>query len=330
VGNAAPFGREKGYVSWKYEDGGSEELPVDSGPETVAAERLKLGFWGTAGQDLEKMSAGMGPWALTRLCAETNGLYLVSAESVKGPQFDPEVMRLYAPDYRPLRVYQEEMTKNLAKRALVETAKHTEQTTMLSPQLVFQADNDNILRQQVTEAQKPAAVFDFGMQQMQAMLEAGEKDREKLTTPRWRASYDLALGRVLALRTRAYGYNLVLADMKATPKTFAKAGNNRWRLVPSREIAGGPNVRKVAKKAEDYLKRVVDEHPGTPWAMLAERELSAPMGWEWHEFKDVSAAAMQNGNNNNDNPILRLAAEQRKKKEQQKKMAEAKRVKPNL
>lgn len=329
VGNAAPFGQEKGYVTWKYEDGGTEELPIDSGPETVAAERLRLGFWGTSGRGLERMSAGMGPWALTRLCAETNGLYLVSAESVQGPRFDPEIMRLYTPDYRPLRVYQEELTKNLAKRALVETAKTTQLTEMIAPRLEFRADNDNILRQELTQAQMPAAVFDNKLQEMKAMLEMGEKDREKLTTPRWRASYDLELGRVLALHARAYGYNLVLADMKSTPKTFEKPGSNRWRLIPSKEIAGGPNVRKVAKKAEDLLKRVIDEHPGTPWALLAERELSAPMGWEWREFKEVVPTMQQNGNNNND-PVRLQLAEERRKREQQKKMAEAKRVKPKL
>jgi hypothetical protein len=215
----------------------------------------------------------------------------------------------------------------MAKRALVETAAKTQETNIISPQLNFRADNDNVLRQEITEAQKPAAVFDFGMQQMQSMLEAGEKDREKLTTPRWRASYDLALGRVLAMRARAYGYNVVLAEMKSTPKTFEKPGSNRWRLVPSQEIAGGPSVRKIAKKADEYLKRVVDEHAGTPWAMLAERELSAPLGWEWQEYRDASAANMQN--NNTPERLLQLAEEE-KKQQQQKKMAEQKRVKPNL
>jgi hypothetical protein len=261
------------------------------------------------------------------LCAETNGLYLVSDESVSGPKFDPQVMREYAPEYNPVRVYQEELTKNMAKRALVETAAKTQETNIISPQLNFRADNDNVLRQEITEAQKPAAVFDFGMQQMQSMLEAGEKDREKLTTPRWRASYDLALGRVLAMRARAYGYNVVLAEMKSTPKTFEKPGSNRWRLVPSQEIAGGPSVRKIAKKADEYLNRVVDEHAGTPWAMLAERELSAPLGWEWQEYRDASAANMQN--NNTPERLLQLAEEE-KKQQQQKKMAEQKRVKPNL
>jgi hypothetical protein len=155
VGNAAPFGREKGYVNWRYEDGSTEEIPVDAGPETVAAERLRLGFWGTSGSDLERMSAGMGPWALTRLCAETGGLYLVSAESVRGPTFDPEIMREYAPDYRPISVYKEELRKNMAKRMLVQAAATTHQEKVVSPQFTFRADNDNILRQEITEAKNP-------------------------------------------------------------------------------------------------------------------------------------------------------------------------------
>jgi hypothetical protein len=35
-----------------------------------------------------------------------------------------------------------------------------------------------------------------------------------------------------------------------------------------------------------YLKRVMDEHPETPWAFIAELELSTPMGWEWQEIKN--------------------------------------------
>lgn len=328
VGNAAPFGREKGYVNWRYEDGSTEELPVDAGPETVAAERLRLGFWGASGRDLERMSAGMGPWALTRLCAETNGLYLVSAESVRGPTFDPEIMREYAPDYRPIGVYKEELRENMAKRMLVQAAATTHQENVVSPRLNFQAPNDNVLRQQITEAQKPAAVFDYKLQQMESMLEAGEKDRENLTSSRWRASFDLAMGRVSALRARAYGYNIVLADMKSTPKTFQNKGSNAWRLVPSKEITGGPQVRKVAKKAEEYLTRVIDEHDGTPWAMLAERELGTPLGWEWQEYKDASAT--NNGNNNNNDPPRLLLADEDPDNPKNKKKAQKKRVKPNL
>ncbi|MGH7201544.1 MAG: vWA domain-containing protein, partial [Planctomycetaceae bacterium] len=74
VGNAAVFGREKGYVSFTDSDGYKwNDLEVDAGPETVAPERLRLAFWGTNARDLDQISAGYGPYALTRLCAETGG-----------------------------------------------------------------------------------------------------------------------------------------------------------------------------------------------------------------------------------------------------------------
>ena len=328
VGNAAPFGREKGYVLWKYEDGGEEYLPIDAGPESVAMERLNLGFWGGRGRDLDQMSSGYGPYALTRLCAETGGLYLVAEDSVRGPQFDFSVMRSYTPDYGPIREYEKELVSNAAKGALVMTARKTNVDRIVSPQLVFRADTDTVLRQQATAAQEPAAVFDFNLQQMQSMLERGEKDREKLVSPRWRAAYDLAMGRVLAMRVRAYGYNVVLADMKSTPKSFEKKGSNHWRLVPAADILGGPSVKKLAKKAKEYLTRVIDEHPGTPWAELAERELSQELGWDWQEFAVNLAPANRGGNNNPDGP--QFADEEEKKNEMKKKAAQKKRVRPAL
>ncbi len=242
-------------------------------------------------------------------------------------------MREYAPDYRRASEYEQGLRENMAKRVLVKLATEmnldSERYKMISPQLRFKADNDNILRKEITEAQKPAAVFGTALQVLLAQLEIGEKDREKLTSPRWRASYDLAMGRVSALRARTYGYNIVLAEMKSTPKTFQKPGSNRWRLVPSKEIAGGPSVRKIAKKAEEYLTRVVDEHTGTPWAMLAGRELGAPMGWEWQEYRDASTAGMKKPGNANPN-LLQLADDAKKKAAQKKMAAQKTRVKPNL
>ncbi len=282
VGNAAVFGHEKGYVPWEYPDGFTEYLPVDQGPETAAPERLQLAYWGRRGRDLENLSATFGPYALTRLCAETGGMFFVS-EEIPGPKFDPEVMRKYQPDYRPLRDYDQQLSQNAAKGALVRAAVATKAEAIPQPQFVFRADTDTALRQQISEAQKPLAVLDYKLEEMLTLLESGEKDRSQLTTPRWRASYDLALGRVLAMRARAYGYNVILADMKVAPKTFQDPQNNTWVLVPAEEGTAGPRIDKLVQKAKEYLNRVVEEHPGTPWEILAKEELSQPMGWQWKE-----------------------------------------------
>ena len=329
IGNAAVFGRKENLVTWTYSDGSTEKLPIDQGPETVAPERLKLPFWGTRAEDLELMSSSFGPYGLSRLCAETGGMYFIAEESLK-VHFDPAVMRRYQPDYRPIKDYERELQTNLAKGALVRAATLTEvdDQGIPVPQTAFRADSDTILRQQITEAQKPLAVLDYKLEEMHKILSAGEKARPNLAESRWQAGYDLAMGRVLALRARALGYNAMLAEMKAAPKPFEKKESNQWRLVPANEITSGPAVKKLAQQATEHLTRVVDEHPGTPWALLAARELSVPMGWGWKEATMV-IPEMRRGRDNDD-PRLLLAEEQRRREEQRKREELQKRERPKL
>ncbi len=301
VGNAAIFGRREGFVDYTEEDGYVHtNIVVDQGPETAFPERVHLAYWGGGGEDirLQRVSAGFGPYALTRLCAETGGTYFITEEN-RGYKFDMAVMREYAPDYRPVVVIEPEVKQNPAKSFLVQAALAAGIDSVPTPQLAFRADDDNILRQQITEAQKPLADFKYHLDKIYSLLEQGEKARPTLTEPRWRASFDLAMGRVLATLVRAYGYNVMLANMKSSPQPFTEAKNNLWRLEPSDTIDTGPSVRKFAEQAKTYLKRIIDEHPGTPWAALAERELRQPLGWQWQEgFLDIQAiiAGTQNAN----------------------------------
>jgi hypothetical protein len=94
------------------------------------------------------------------------------------------------------------------------------------------------------------------------------------------------MGRALAMKVRALGYNQMLADMKVHPKPFQKKDSNEWQIAPSKTINAGQATKKIERQAMTYLKRVMDEHPDTPWALLAEREITIPMGWEWKEFNN--------------------------------------------
>lgn len=285
VGNVAPFGRERAYMTWTYEDGAKDELPYDAGPETVEPESLNMGLWGNRPVNLDRLSSGYGPYALTRLCKETSGLYYIAQEDSQ-VKFNPAVMRSYTPDYRPIVEYAKSLRMNKAKTALVMASKSTKIDNIPLPRLEFPAYNDNVLRETITEAQKPAAELIYKINRLADGLSVGEKDREKIAEPRWRAAYDLAMGRALAMRVRADGYNLMLAEMKGTPKAFEKKESNEWRIVPSKAINSGAAIKKEEKRATMYLKRVMDEHPDTPWAYIAELELSTPMGWEWKENRN--------------------------------------------
>lgn len=322
IGNASTFGRELGYVTWTYPDGSTREFPVQQGPETAQAERLRLGFWtGARGRrnyrDFalnSQISSGYGPYGLTRLCAETGGLYLIT-EDARGPKFDAAVMRSYRPDYFSRQEYERRLAQNKAKAVLVQAAALTRNDRdgeIRVPQTEFRADEDAILRRQMTEAQKPMAKLTYQLDQLLSLLEAGEQDREKLSEPRWRAGYDLAMGRLLAMKVRSLGYNSVLAEMKSDPKKFANDKSDQWALEPSDEIISGARVRKMADKAKKYLTRVIDEHPQTPWGLLAERELSQPLGWKWVE-KRIGYAQRDRRTAQGQTPRPNEAEEQRRR-----------------
>ena len=221
IGNSSPFGREKGFVRYTYSDGFEEDIPVDQGPESPRMEVLDLPFWGGRRVDSGRISAGLGPYALTRICAETGGLYLIT-DDASGRTFDATVMKDYLPDYRPLHFYDGDIKKSIAKQTLIAAAELTRQNRVTAPQLRFRADTDTVLRTEATDAQRPASMLQHRVTEIVSILGRGEKDREKINEPRWQAAYDLAVGRANAILARSLGYNQMLANMKSAPKTFTR------------------------------------------------------------------------------------------------------------
>ena len=114
-------------------------------------------------------------------------------------------------------------------------------------------------------------------------INAVAKLRDRETSRRWQAHYDLIRGRLLAMKVRCYEYNWACARMKKDPPKFSNPKSNAWRLVPDKAIQYSEKAAAAGREAETLLRRVVDEHPATPWALLAQRELKDPLGFKWVE-----------------------------------------------
>jgi len=308
IGVPAPFGRENAFVKYVDPDPNFDQSPqwpkVHQGPESLLPERLKLLFGGR--EELEdQMDSGFGPYGLCRLAYETGGLYFTvhpnretgkkvrpwetaAMSSHLSTFFDEKIMRNYRPEYVPMQDYLHMMKSNAALISLVEASQLSATTPMEDVRLRFPRQDDAQFARDLSDAQRAAAKLEPKTNALVTILRQGERERPKLSTPRWEAGFDLAIGRALAVNVRTEGYNAILAEAKQGLK-FKDPKNDTWELRPSKKVTVSSALAKDAEDAKKYLERVVSEHPGTPWAADAEQELRQPLGWEWREsFSDVA------------------------------------------
>lgn len=319
VGAPSPFGRLESYVRYVDPDPQYDQRPqylaVRQGPESLMPERLRLGYFGAGDFNGPMLDSGFGPYGLTRLASETGGFFIAvhpfrvdagrarrrgDAQMVANLDyfFDQRLMRRYRPDYVTTREYQLRLNKNRARKALVEAANLSWTSPLQNVRLDFPKLDDAEFAEALSGAQRSAAILEPRLEQLVSTLKRGEADRAKLDSPRWQAGFDLAMGRALATKVRAEGYNAMLALAKQGME-FTDEQRDTWVIAPSDEVSTGSRAQSEAKLATEYLTRVVEDHEGTPWALLAQRELSRPLGWEWRdEFRNLAERRERRQNNN--------------------------------
>ena len=321
LGTMAPFGREQVQVPWVDEPTGERFLvPVDRGPESIQPEHLALPYW-FDGPQFDLFASGFGPYGLTRLARETGGIYFVFDDSaLPGPVFDPYDLLEYQPDYVSYRDYIRQMNEHPLRVAVVRTVQTMNDSRDLlggQPRMRFGVAD---LNPQLQRAARTAAQTQRFVDQALAQLRPVERHRDGEPSRRWQAHFDLIMGRLLATRVRCNEYNWALGQMRVNPRVPAgKTGdkpNNAWSLKSVEDIrfgsplAGADRSGRVdkdtlqaqadAEAAREYLQRVVTDHPDTPWSLMAGRELSAPMGFDWVERHEVPPEEREQAENPDD------------------------------
>lgn len=321
VGVPAPFGMRDVKMKFvefdpKFDDA-EQWAVVEQGPESLYPEVVRVHSGRFAD---EAIDSGFGPFSLSKLCAQTGGIYFCVhanrntsgrvSDDATAPMasrlryfFPHEMMRHYRPDYLSAAKVDQLLAGNRAMKALVEASRSAEISPMEEPTTVFPREDDGALALLLGEAQKKAARIQPKIDALHAVLNAGFPDRDKISSRRWQAGYDLSLGRVLAVKIRTDAYNIMLAQAKSGMK-FQDPKNDTWELRPSAQMtAVGSQTEKLAKQATMLLERVVKDHPDTPWAMLAAEELKTPFGYEWKEtFTGVMKKKMDAGGGGNAGP----------------------------
>ena len=88
---------------------------------------------------------------------------------------------------------------------------------------------------------------------------------------RWQANFDFMVARVEAQIAFIYEYQSMLGLMrKELPPRDAKV-HNGWRLAAQPRLAGDAKGKKMAQNSVKTLEKLIKDHAGTPWEVLAKR-----------------------------------------------------------
>jgi hypothetical protein len=311
IGLPAPWGQTNPFSPNPKEPSKDDKFPT-VGPESLLSERVDIEHWNTKNFTeirTDLVDSGFGPFALERLCRASRGQFFAlrtglgyGYRAVSGLgwpngselRFDDSVVSRYTPDYVSEADYKKLLAENKACAALVEAARLPSVKMEGMPGSIFPKDAEAKMAKQMSAAQQFAARNLPQVEHLLEVLVKGEGDRAKITSPRWQAEYDLAIGRVMANKARLDGYNSMIAALKRG-KNFQNPESKAWKLTPDDKFETESTIKKMADKAKMYLQRVVQEHPKTPWAKIAEEELKLPLGWAWEETSDGAPAAKAKG-----------------------------------
>ena len=267
-------------------------LPVRQGPESVALEQIRLPFW-YSGPQYERARLGLRP---LRPLAAGRGDRRHLLRHPDGRQPADRSTRpgcaSTAPTGSARPSIEAAVGRNPLRSAVIAAAQITQQNLPGQPSLRFPAAGTREFKEAMETQpgdRRPGHLH---------RRRGPGADHGRLGLPRPRDLPALA-GALRSDQGPAAGdqdpllrVQLGLRPDEGRPARASRnPKSNAWRLEPDAEIHYSPAAQRAGEEATGLLERVVTEHRGTPWALLAQRELKDPFGFKWVETYVPPAAA---------------------------------------
>lgn len=195
------------------------------------------------------------------------------------PGFRNQALREYRDTDSPLRAPIDTVIAALAKQGEVLREE-------------FPIRNIDQLKREVAPIKSRFAEAKLDLDETLEALERAGELRKKEMSPRWRASYDYVKARLLMRAAYVFEYQYMLSEVgDALPELGPK--HLGWRLAAREKMQAkgepGKEARARARQARDLLEAIAKEHRGTPYEILAKRDLATALGLEWQPLSPAGA-----------------------------------------
>ncbi len=298
MGREAVFGYPYAHIRWKHPQTGRPHwLRIDRGPETAFVEQVQTnGFW----RRYDAFPSGYGPYEQSRLARQTGGIFflLPSKETniVRGDKrkYEMKSMRKYRPDLRSrLEIFRDRDASKL--RMLVwgivsDLNPYNKNSAKVIEMRRYFSLNPNTFVQQAAKEQAKAKTYLLYLDAASKLLEKNRRLCDEEPSLRWKANYDLLHAQLLAYKVRIYEYGAYLDECLRSPKPSPPKTKSKnlhlidLRIATRKKTLTGKLTESTIKQADALFAKVIEQHPGTPWAARAQWERRRGFGVELRPY----------------------------------------------
>jgi hypothetical protein len=288
IGRQSLFGYERAHL--RYVDPVTKDVywpAIRRGPETADIEVIQ---WDGIHNRWDEQASGFAPYELARLAKDSGGIYflLPSEENMRVHRqeraYSIATLKEYLPEYDNRLEYVERRNKSEFRSTLYAIIQETQRFPFrMDPPNTPHAYRFPVLPAEMLPLANQAGQIATErlkiLLAIQARLESLQKLRDRESSKRWQAHYDLMLAQIVAYQVKTYEYRACLAEMvKSVPRPKKLPTANlivEWELhhSPTPKAPKEETAKKYAE-ATKLLKLVIERHPKTPWADLAQDELN--------------------------------------------------------
>jgi Caspase domain len=239
--------------------------------------------------------AGADPALVADIVAELNRLPAVRGaqrpvQAAGLPLFSAKALEDYKPDYKTWAELVD-LAKDKEKYPLraevlqaIQVLKTSEKIRM--EEKIGSPITPAIKKQYLAKQQQPGLLI-FEMENALAQMKVAGAKRDLETSKRWQAHFDYAMARLQARLVFIYEYDNILAQVRGDNLPELQSFQTGWRVGSIKKVQiSESKVRDMVKNIQKAWKRIADEHPGTPWAILATRENMMALGLVWRPSRD--------------------------------------------
>ena len=219
--------------------------------------------------------------------------YMNTLKADAMPPFSKKIMEFYLADYKSWSELEGKLKDKKFRemhplRAAVLDAKKALNAAegLHLEVLVIGPINDN-KKNSFANQQKPIGMAIFELEEALATMKEAAEKRDKEDNKRWQANFDYTQARLQARIVYMNEYDYILGDIRGDRLPTLEGDNSLWRLGFKQKVSTNENkVKNMVKDIGKLWKKIEDEHPNTPWALLAQREKLYAMGLEWRASRE--------------------------------------------